>query len=762
MRWPAIVYCLALILTVAGCHKLLGDYTLEPGCAKGSKRCVGNLLQSCNSQSADWENLRFCPSEPLCSEEAGDCLLAVCATGERRCSGAVLELCSATRDGWITLQTCASAGRCSGELGSCTDEPCTPGMLQCNGKLLQSCLDNGLDWHTDGECETAALCNKTSHQCEGASCQLGELRCSGAELQTCNDTLSGWTTLRKCESAALCDKVNGTCGEVTCTVPGEFTCQDDTLQQCKDDLTGWTEGVTCQTPGHCDAIKGICAAEPCQPGTRQCHGATLVSCKADRSGWDSVATCQSDALCQQTISTGSAGCVPPVCEVGAPRCSGVQPEVCNAGRSGYRPNGAPCATPELCNATTATCDTPVCTPGARTCRGAQPHVCNAGLTMYVPDGPACASEALCNLSTGTCGDQKCAPGQLRCDPMAPTRLQRCKDDLTDWEPVPCDTCATAELCTASLGALTCDANSCKEPVCDAGVPHCGGTGADQGKALEVCNAGRTGYTSCQTCETAGLCEVSRKTTPFACTSKACTAPTCALTDRWCGGTGSTQLYQCPPSRINSEATLLDTCVTAGLCELTHSRNKTKCEAPTCNVNDRWCSGTGTKSLYQCPASRINTDATVIDVCATQALCEQTRQANKTKCDSPKCDVGETRCGGTDSLALQMCNSDRTGFNTCATCATAELCTDSLGATTCSASACLLCAVDEAHCNEGGDYEVCAANQKGFDTVDCMGNGCDETMGGCLPPPDTGGTGGTGGTAGMGGTGGTDAVGGTEP
>jgi hypothetical protein len=108
----------------------------------------------------------------------------------------------------------------------------------------------------------------------------------------------------------------------------------------------------------------------------------------------------------------------------------------------------------------------------------------------------------------------------------------------------------------------------------------------------------------------------------------------------------------------------------------------------------------------------------------------------------------------------MCNSDRTAFNNCATCATAQLCTDSLGATTCNASACLVCGVGEARCNGSGDYEVCRADQKGFNTTDCMGNGCDEAMGGCLPPIDTGGTGGGGGS----GSGGTDTggTGGTGP
>jgi len=247
----------------------------------------------------------------------------------------------------------------------------------------------------------------------------------------------------------------------------------------------------------------------------------------------------------------------------------------------------------------------------------------------------------------------------------------------------------------------------------------------------MCNSGRTGYTSCQTCATKELCSVSLTTKPFSCTPTACTAPSCALTDRWCGGTGNKTLYQCPSSRINSQANALVTCVTNGLCELTHQKGETACELPSCDVADLWCAGTGNKTLYQCPASQINAQATALGSCATNGLCELSRSEGKTSCDAPKCAVGATRCGGTDDKTLQMCNGDQTGFTDCDTCSTAALCTDSLGAKACNTTACLACALGEAHCNASGDYETCEANRTGFTVTDCMGNGCDEAMGGCL-------------------------------
>jgi hypothetical protein len=736
MRSLAIgAWLFGLVLLVGGCHKLFTDYRLEESssvdCARGALQCVGNVLQGCSTDSTSWANLSVCASETLCDKEQGVCLPPTCAAGERRCEGADLLVCNATRDGWTLLQRCASAGRCSGDSGSCTDEPCMPGMVQCNGNLVQSCKDDQSGWNDIATCASSTLCNKAEGKCDNAQCQPGVFKCDGAELQACNETRSGWTPVRTCESEALCDRTSGSCGAAACTTAGAFRCSDEgALERCADDLTGWSSLATCQSAAHCDAVNGVCSETPCQPGARQCSGDTFVECKGDQSGWNALEACDSEALCQQTLSAGLTKCVAPLCEVGATRCIDGQPQICNASRTDFRNNGAACATVELCNGGTATCATPVCAPGDTHCIGAQPKICSPGRTNYVDNGEACASEALCNQTTGTCGDQKCIAGQLSCDPASPTHLQRCKADLTGWEPEPCDVCATAELCSASLSAGSCDATSCKEPVCTAGEPRCGGSGADQGKVLEMCNSGRTGYTSCQTCATAGLCDVSLSTDPFACTATACTPPSCALTDRWCGGTGTKELYQCPPSRINWQATKLDTCETTRLCELAHQQGRTTCVEPSCALGDLWCGGGGNRTLYGCPASLVNSEATELGTCVSNGLCELSRQQDMTSCEAPRCAVGDTQCGGTGSRTLQMCNSERTGFMDCDTCSTAELCTESLGATTCNTSACAVCSASEARCNASGDYETCRADLTGFTVTDCLGNGCDDATG-CL-------------------------------
>jgi hypothetical protein len=743
MRASGLASGLLGVLVLAGCQLLFGDFTVsEPthaGCTSGAVRCSGSVLQTCDSEGKAWEDRAVCASQTLCDETLGMCQQPACSSGERRCQDAELQLCNATQDGWSNLKMCATASRCSAESGTCTDEPCQPGALQCNGATLQSCNADQSGWSDlpGGPCASAALCDKDAGKCDAPVCNLGDFNCAGAELQTCNATLSGWTTVQSCDSDALCDATNGKCGTGACTNPGEFRCTDaGGLERCADDLTGWLSVATCRSVAHCDSVNGVCTMDPCTPGAYQCNGAMLDMCNADSTAWTLVATCQTDGLCQQTLSAHANTCSTPVCATGDTKCVDVQPEICNADLTGFRANGPACATAELC--VDGVCEPPTCNPNDRRCTDAQPEICNPGRTGYVANGAPCASVALCDPSTGTCGDQKCVSGQLRCDPANPTNLQTCNADLTDWDPTPCDICATADLCSASLGATTCDNTSCKEPMCDVGAPSCGGTGTDEGKVLEICNTGRTDYTPCQTCVTPELCTASLATKPFTCTSTSCTQPSCAPSDVWCGGTGNTTLSQCPPSRINTQPTVLDTCVTNGLCVLTQQEVKTTCEAPTCALTDLWCGGTGNTTLYQCPSSRINTQAVALGNCATNGLCELSHQEGKTTCEAPKCAVGATQCSGTGNLTLQMCNSDRTGFTTCDTCATAQLCTDSLVATTCNSSACFACEVGEAHC-VAGNYQTCKADRSGFATTDCNGNGCDETMGGCLmpPPPDGG-------------------------
>jgi hypothetical protein len=133
------------------------------------------------------------------------------------------------------------------------------------------------------------------------------------------------------------------------------------------------------------------------------------------------------------------------------------------------------------------------------------------------------------------------------------------------------------------------------------------------------------------------------------------------------------------------------------------------------------------TLYQCPASRINTEAIVLDTCATNALCEEAHSEDATSCPAPACSVGQTRCSGTSSRTLQMCNGDRTGFADCDTCDSGALCTDSLGATTCNTSACHVCLADQKRC-DGSELQICNSAHTGWTTLTCASEAlCEQSL-----------------------------------
>lgn len=672
MRLPKFVgYALGVLFLLEGCQTLFGEFSVVDDsvrCSNGEVQCVGNVLQTCSGEDAAWHNAAICASETLCDASRGACLQPACSAGEWRCLDADVQICNGTRDGWMTLMTCATAAHCSTHSGTCTEVPCEPGEIRCNSAALQSCKDDRSGWDELEQCASSALCNEEEGVCDDSQCEIGELRCEGAQLQTCNDTLDSWTTVETCHSDALCNASSGECGKEACTEPGAFRCSaSGVLERCSDNLTGWTGMDECESAAHCDAVNGVCSDEPCMPGHYQCSGSTLEVCNAERTGWDAVDTCETDALCQLTLAEGSTMCEPPRCAEGEFDCNDEQPLVCNAGLTEFRDNGAACLTAELCNSQLGTCSPATCDPGDTRCTGAQPEICNAARTGYVANGEACASATLCNPQTGTCGDAQCVKDQLRCDPDSPTELQRCKSDFSGWDS--CDSCATSGLCSASISSASgCDEDSCVEPTCNVTDRWCGGSGS---KSLYQCPESRINSQPVllDTCETNGLCELAHSQGVAT-----CPAPTCAVTDRWCGGSAGKTLYQCPESRINTQAVPLDECVTAGLCALAHSQGAATCPAPTCNLSDRWCGGSANKTLYQCPESRINSEPDIIATCATAELCTQAHDEGTPGCPDPVCAVGEKQCNGSQ---LQICNTGRTGWTNLEKCGSATLCMNSL-------------------------------------------------------------------------------------
>src|SRR5690606_11529106 len=227
----------------------------------------------------------------------------------------------------------------------------------------------------------------------------------------------------------------------------------------------------------------------------------------------------------------------------------------------------------------------------------------------------------------------------------------------------------AVLCSASIdNAVSCGDDACTEPSCALTDRWCGGLGS---RALYQCPASRinTQATVLDTCATKDLCDLAHAEG-----MAMCPEPTCTPTDRWCGGDGNTTLYQCPASRINSEPDVVDVCETSGLCALALSQGSAMCPEPSCAPTDRWCGGDGNATLYQCPASRINSQPDVLDVCETGGLCELAHSQGDSECPAPTCASGEKRCNGAQ---LQICNAGRTGWTNLQMCGSSTLCMNSL-------------------------------------------------------------------------------------
>jgi hypothetical protein len=707
-----------VLLLTAGCQKLFGDYSVAGSsitsvCEPNTVQCYSNTLQRCSADGLVLKNEHPCASAVLCDAERGVCTPPTCAAGERRCNGAELQGCNSDRNGWLRLASCSSAAHCSADAGLCTEQPCEAGKTQCNGPIFQACNDTRTGWSDVGApCASAALCDSLAG-CASSTCSAGNVRCQGGELQSCNDALNGWVTTKTCDSPALCDSDAKTCRPAGCTTPGAFRCDAlGALERCADDLTAWLPVQPCESAAHCDALNGRCNTAPCTAGAHQCNGADLQVCNGK--GWDSIETCESDGLCQQALANDESKCREPACAAGSFQCNGAQPQVCNAALTGYRDNGAPCMTAELCSSDTGTCGEPVCEAGQTRCTGAQPEICNPGRTMFVSHGDECASASLCSFETGTCDDVVCLAGQKRCNPANPTQLQICNEQLDGWDD--CDTCATAQLCSASIGSAACGASACVEPTCAIGDRWCGGT---DNRTLYQCPASRinTQAVALDTCDSNGLCEATRADAM----RTMCIEKTCSLQDRWCGGTGNRTLYKCPPSLINSQAIALDECATNGLCVQAHSTpNAMTCPEPACATPGYSCAGTGSRVLQFCNTER--TQLMPCDTCDTAALCTASltpapTACNMNSCEAPACAAGEKSCSGT---TLQICNASRTGFVALATCGSATLCMNSL--TPVNQMTCDQCVADTFQCDDAQPQE-CSAPANGPAVWEDVGEPC---------------------------------------
>jgi hypothetical protein len=464
-----------------------------------------------------------------------------------------------------------------------------------------------------------------------AICETGQMRCDGAQLQTCADDRGSWVTVQRCGAAALCQPSPAMCLAATCSAE-EMTCSGALLQKCNADRTGWDLFATCLSPAHCNADLRQCSPEPCNPGDRRCdrsdsdQSPVLEVCRDDRSDWGSLDACVTRELCDQTLTSGSAGGL----ELGADGMVQVQ---------------AP-ATPEA----VVTCNLPACAVGEVRCDGARLEYCSEGRTGWIT-AEECASAALCSGSltnvgsggTPVCLPPVCAVGQHNCTEVGV--LQVCSDDRTGF--IDQETCIDAPFCNAVLADL--GQAGCRDAPCEAGQMQCNGA------QIQVCRDDRTALDDVGApCESAALCNADDPSNAF------CDPPVCRR------GATSGDEFHCEGAllqRCNESLTAYDTietCVTAALCDA--SQRADGCKTPVCEPGQHACNG---GFLQTCNADQTGFGNT--ENCGSQAQCD----ANAGRCADP-CELGSQRCNATNG-DLEQCNDLLTGWQPIADCPNAQLC-----------------------------------------------------------------------------------------
>lgn len=451
---------LAISLAALSCAKLLGDIQVEadplrpesgstgpglgePPCEPASTRCNEGILQVCvrfDAQSpAGWLNQNDCGTPELCSDgPPAVCARATCQAGEVSCADATPRVCNSAQTGWQALDSCETAAHCStldascpGGAPCCLVEPCAPGELRCNEGRLEECQLDATGWSQRAACDTPELClsglancgGAASCACEAAVCAEGEVRCTGGTLERCNLGRTGWDFVSECGSAALCERgltLEPARCEVPACSPGQFSCDGARLRSCRADLTDFDDADACVGPAFCNAAAGQCDPAPCQPGERSCNGAQIQVCAADQSGFQpDGAPCATPELCNDDDAS-DVHCDPPACGVEQFDCFGTnQLQVCNAGRTGFEGAAAPCLRPDLCSAERRRCD--FCFPGRQECTPTltASRVCALSGNFF---GPETFCPLGCVPASGQC--QTCNVGDYIC---TNGNLQRCND-----------------------------------------------------------------------------------------------------------------------------------------------------------------------------------------------------------------------------------------------------------------------------------------------------------------------------------------------
>lgn len=644
-------------------------------CVAGDNRCTGWRLETCAASQVDWSLREECETTELCDQSVDHCL--ECLSGDAFCNGAQLYQCNATRTGW-DIRNCGEARLCNARAQDCIK--CVEGEYQCNSASLQRC-DAAGDWQEVDICGSPQLCQVTlanqadnpagfTGTCQEPGCTAGTYKCDPvdkAKLLGCPPNLVSWEVVDTCLTAALCNAVAGKC-DAGCQ-PGTYQCNADRLEQCKQDGTGYQVVKTCASAAYCNATKRDCV--PCLEGEFQCSGVNLQKCNANQT-WATQAVCASAALCN---AKGGA-CTTPTCAAGAFQCAhGTELQQCTADRTGWF-SVDNCVVAALCDNVNGRCNTPECEVGATRCYQNSYQTCDTTTRKWVtPTGGACTTAQLCTTSGTSHCLTGCPTPARQCSGTNGNTLESCSlvvdpttgNNKATWTFVA--TCPTAALCNVSSA-------TCLAPTCDVGQYQCTTAGA-----LQVCNAGRNGWTTVKTCATGTTCDAVGKQCDI------CKAGTFS-----CVGA---QLHQCSS---DGQADTATNCDSAGLCYASGTTGY----CSYCSSGEKQCqAGTSLSSCTQTSTGAWNWGTAT--ACGT-SVC-QDNAGNADYCAACPV-VGEVQCVTTASPgSTRTCAADRSAWSTAATCAKGYGCIDNGTADYCADA----CSPNQIACVSATSTHTCAAD-----------------------------------------------------
>jgi hypothetical protein len=696
LEWGGNIDCSAEGKSCSWGECVGGTVQCSDDCVSGSKRCSGIYVQTCGDYDSDscleWGGDTACGSGLVCSGGVcvSSCTNECTASGSKRCSGNIAQTCgdydSDSCLEWGNNVDCADQGMsCSwGECVSTCDDTCSPsGAKRCSGNIAQTCgdydSDSCVEWGGDIDCASqgkSCSWGACVVSCSDECTPSGSKRCSGSIAQKCgnydSDSCLEWGENVYCsQEGKSCSwgECVSTCTD-ECTPSGKKTCTGNIARTCgdhdSDSCLEWGDDVDCASQG-LSCSWGECVStcsDECTPsGTKRCNGNIAQTCGNHDS--DSCLEWGGDVNCLtagQSCSNGQcvSGCSNECSPSGSKRCEGNNVEACGDydsdsclewGDSSYCGTGRIC-----CN---SACMTPTCVTGndcddgsgctVDSCVGAA--TCDAGCQHQqitscansdgcCPSGCSAANDNDCSTGCGngiceitesceSCSqDCACGPGQMCCSGQC--KAPACSSDSE---------CGDANSCTldSCVGAGTCDAR------CEHGqVTSCLN---DDGCCPGSCNALNDNDCSVQCgnglCEPGESCQSCSRDCGCSggtlCCNGVCVEPAC-VSDSQCDDSKDCTLDRC----LNSN-TCLARCETQAI---TQCANGDGCCPDSCDANnDNDCVAKCGNGLCEPGES--------CESCQQDCGCSSGTVCRSGLCVEPACS-SDTDCDDEDACTLDGC------------------------------------------------------------------------------------------------------------